>query len=417
MNENPEGVAAPLTPAPEAAAPAPAPAPEAAAPVATDAAPAVAVPKKKKTGIIIGSIIGALVLAGGVAAILVLFVFGKSGDPMTNAMAKLLNGENRNIAVSGSFDYEMMGTPLTVGYNAQFDTVAKAGVVTADLSGSFNGMDLSANVEARMAGDDSAFIKISGIRDMFTNMISQSGIQCTGTECDTYIDTMISGMGSFDPTGGMLSAIVQLDGKWIKLSGVNLTSSISLPAGLSLDGINSHKSELTEAYKKNPFIKTSTENLKITKKANTLYKISFDYEKMANFSNEVAKIFGSSETNATASQMEAAYKDAGDIYVEIDGNNNITRLYFEIPNMSTQDFTISYPANVNVAAPDDYTTSDIFNSIFQSFGGGSYSLNGGTVTDCDSETDDCIEDIDYIDSLDDLEDSSNFDWIWDDDED
>ena len=63
MNENPEGAAAPLTPAPEAAAP------EAAAPVATDAAPAVAVPKKKKTGIIIGSIIGALILgASRVAA-------------------------------------------------------------------------------------------------------------------------------------------------------------------------------------------------------------------------------------------------------------------------------------------------------------------------------------------------------------
>jgi hypothetical protein len=87
--------------------------------------------------------------------------------------------------------------------------------------------------------------------------------------------------------------------------------------------------------------------------------------------------------------------------------------------MGAQDFTIAYPTNVNVATPDDYTTSEAINSLFQNIGGGSYTINGGgSVIDCDSETSDCIiEDTDSLDGLDSLDDLKDFDWIWDDDED
>ncbi len=102
MNENPEGAAAPLTPAPEAAAPAPAPAPAAEAPApapapapaaspttapldAAPVAPATApvAPKKKKTGLIVGLVLGFLAIVGVVVALLFVFVFNKGGDPVS----------------------------------------------------------------------------------------------------------------------------------------------------------------------------------------------------------------------------------------------------------------------------------------------------------------------------------------------
>ena len=417
MNENPEGAPSSLTPAPDAVASTPtSEEPTSAKPDSATKSVTQIKPKKGKLGLVLGLTAGFLALAGVTVALLFVFVFNKGGDPMTNAISKLLNGENRNIAVAGDFNYDLMGISLNVGFDAQFDSTAKVGVATADLTGDFGGMSINANVEARMTGDDNAYLKISGLRDTFSNIISQSGIECSGDECDQYLDSIVSGISSSDPTGGMLGALLELDGEWVKLDNVNLTSNITLPAGLSFDSINGHKSEIVEAYKKNPFIKTSTEDLKITKKANTLYKISFDYEKMANFSNEVAKILGSNSTSVTAAQLESTYKDAGTAYVEIDGNNNITRLYFEASGMAAQDFTLSYPANVNVAVPESYTTSDIINSIFNNAGGSSYIINGGgDIEDCDSETDDCTDDTDTFDiDLDDLED---FQWIWDDDED
>ncbi len=428
MNDNPEGSPNPLTPAPEAAAPAPAPAPaevapapapvapepvapaEPAAPVA--AAPVAPAPKKKKTGIIIGVILGIIALGCGVAALLFFFVFNKTTDPATDAMVKLLNGDNRNIAIAGTFEYGESAMPLSIGYNAQFDTVAKAGVVTATISGTTEGMTMNIDVEARATGDEKAYLKFSGIKNMFTDALKQSGIDCDTVDCTTYIE-MIASTGDTTGSLGMLTSLFALDGKWILLDGVDLTSSFSLPTGMKLDDISSHKNEIVDTYKKYPFIKSSTENLKISKKNDTLYKLDIDFDKLASFTNEVASKNGDS-TTVTADELKATISNADDIYAEIDNNKNFTRFY-----MGGQDLAITYPSSVSVSAPDTYTTSEELMTIFgQMFGGLNF---GGGVKDCAVDSEGCIEypDDDYAYDIlddDDDEEDSDWDWIWDDDE-
>lgn len=415
MNDNPEGTPNPLNPAPEApveAAPVtePAPAPavpesEPTAPVAVE--PVAPTPKKKgRAGLIIGIILGVIALGCGVAAILIFFVFNKGGDPVTDAMTKLLNGDNRNVAVAGTFDYSSTGTPISVTYNAQVDTVAKVGVVTADISGSANGMSMDVNAEVRFPGDDKAYLKFSGIKKIFTDALKQSGIDCDSVDCDSYISMMLGdGTNTTSSSSPMsiFSSLISLDGKWIMFE-ANITDSFSLPSGMKLDDISSHKNEVVDTYKKYPFLKSSTNDLKIAKKNDTLYKIEFDYDKLASFTNELASKNGSSQT-VTAADLQKSMAEAGDIYVEIDGNHNFTRL-----NVGGQDLAITYPSNVNVVAPDDYTTSD---TLIEMFGGFLSAFTGG-VKDCDSESDGCslIEDDD-----DDDDDDYDLDWSWDDDED
>ena len=169
-----------------------------------------------------------------------------------------------------------------------------------------------------------------------------------------------------------------------------------------------YKNEIVDAYKKNPFLKSSTKDLAIAKKNDTLYKIEFDYDKLANFVNEVSSKNGGSYS-VSASDLQSSLSSLGDIYVEIDGNNNFTRLY-----ANGQDLTITYPSNINVVTPDDYTTSDSLMEIFSSmFGGFSGSISGGNIYDCGDKCD--VDDYDIDLNLDDLDDD-DWDWIWDDDE-
>lgn len=390
MNENPEGAQTPLTPAPEAAAPAPAteapaPAPAAPEPVAP-AAPAA--PKKKKTGLIIGLVLGFLAIVGGVVAILFIFVFNKSGDPASNAFQKLLNGDNRNIAVSGRVDVNT-GTAATINYTAAIDSVAKAGTVSARINTNVNGLDAEVEVEARLTGDENVYLKVSGVKDIYLNALKQYGFDCDEMDCDSLISSSTSS------SNDMFSGFLSLEDKWIKIEGAKITSAFTLPAGLKLDDISSHKNEVIDLYKKYPFIVSDTKDLKIAKKNDTLYKITIDYDKLASFANEAVKNSGQS---VDVSQVKDAIEKAGDVYAEIDNNGNFTRLY-----AGGQDITISYPTNITVSAPEDYTTSSelesIFGQIFSSFSGGSSNYNYyNEIDDCDIDDDGCL---DY---------STDFDW-------
>ena len=282
-----------------------------------------------------------------------------------------------------------------------------AGVVTANISGSASGMTLDVNAEVRFPGDDKAYLKLSGLKKIFTDTLKQSGVDCDTVDCDSYISLMTSGMsstGSSSDFGSIFVALLDIDGKWIMFEGADFTSYLTLPTNMKIDDISSHKNEVVDTYKKYPFLKSSTENLKISKKYDTLYKLEFDYDNLANFTNELASKNGSSQT-VTASDLKSSMASAGDIYVEIDGNHNFTRL-----NAGGQDFAITYPTNINVVTPDDYTTSDTLMKLFGNFFGG---FTGG-LTDCGDKCD-VIEDEDEDDDEDDDDDDLLFNWSLDED--
>ncbi len=432
MNDNPEGAPNPLNPAPGAAAPAPAPeapvaapvAPEPVAPVAepvmTAAEPVAEAPattaavpapkKKKKTGMIIGIILGLIAIGCGVAAILVFFVFNKGGDPVTNAMVRLLNNDERNIGVSGTFAYDYMGYPINVSYNAQIDKTAKAGVLTANLSGSFLGGDANVSLEGRATGDDNLYVKVDGIKDI---VFSSFNVDCDSSDCDALLAQGLSTMdSSMDYISTMIMSLASIDGEWIKIEGVNILSYISLPTGLSFDDYNSHKSEVVELYKKYPFVTSSTNDLKISKKNDTLYKLGFDFDKMASFVNEISKSYCDKDADCgqktvTASDLKSTIGSVDDVYVEVDGKGNFTRLYAGGTQAGDQDLSITYPANVNVSVPSSYKNFSEITSMFGALMGG---LMGGSSSYSYSYGYDDQSTTIYTD--DDDDDDSDWTWSW-----
>lgn len=434
MNENPEGTPNPLNNTPEAAPAAPAtPAPaepvaepvapvaaapvaEAAKPVAPVAAASVAEPqvatpaKKKKGGLIAGIICLVVALGCGIAALLVLFVFNKGGDPVTDGLVKLLNGDKRNIAVNGTADLDMLGNSFNIDYNAQFDTVAQAGSFGANIAFDYNGVDATLSAEGRKIGGGDAYLKISGLKDLFLGSLTQYGIDCTAVDCEQYLSMM-----STSTSAANQSSLLSIEDKWVRVATNDSFSNfpVSLPGGVDLGDLGSEKNTIIDLYKKYPFLISSTDNLGIAKKNDTLYKITYDYDKMASFMNELSKNAKCDEgascatKDVTADELKAQLSDSGEYYVEVNGDHDITRIYVKSGTEggfdTTVDMAISYPSSINIEAPTDFIESSDAFTLFNMFG--AFNQGGSSYNSYDDDYDWGYDDEDY-------DYSESYDWSW-----
>lgn len=382
MNENPEGTPNPLNPTPAAAptpAPAPAPAPTAVPAPEPEQPGSIVEPAKKKNGkkigIIIGVIAGVLALGGGVAAALMLTVF-KPADAVPLAIEKALSGNYKYVALQGNIS----GTPtadssfgvssLNINFDAQVDMVSRSNSLSATIAASAgNEQDVSFNVEeAQVAGGD-MFIKLDGLSES---------------------------LGEYSSLIPGLNVVETIEGDWLRIGkddfssseGMGILDNSSQCIANAMANASSYSNSLAENYKQNQFVTYSTNDIKLAKKNDTIYRLGFDSNKLASFlnsmnnsglANELIACTGGSATNkdVTAADVEKLLSDFPTVYVEINGNNDITRAYFDASDKGfTADLTISYPSSVNVSEPSSYKDlSDYLSEILNSFYSGSNSFN------------------------------------------
>lgn len=133
-----------------------------------------------------------------------------------------------------------------------------------------------------------------------------------------------------------------------------------------------YSSDLANRYKSNPFITYSTDKLGISKKKDTLYRLGFDSQKLAAFSNSLSNNGFINELNACANKtatneqtnakfVQQLLSNLPTIYVEIDDNNNFTRVYFKTTTTNENDSTsidadlsITYPTELKITDPENY---------------------------------------------------------------
>ena len=384
MNDNSVGTPNPLNPAPAAEPAAPAPVAE---PVSEPV-----VPKKKQTGLIVSLIIGLIVLIGGaVAAVLVLFVFNKSADAVPAAIAKVISGEAKDYAISGTItaagddSSAFGGVSLTL--DAKINTASMTNSITADVNTSISGMDLYFTFDERTVSKDKMFIKIDGVTDSITDlmmtMLEENGIDCDEMDCDALIDQMMEGAGS------QFALISNIEGEWLHIDssefsgiGSNVTDNTSQCLIDAMSSASKYGDDIAALYKDNSFVTYSTENIPITKKKDTIYKLGLDFDKMANFANamqtsafanDLKACVGETATNknVTAADLEEVFTNFPVVYAEIDNNNNFTRLYFSAEAINlVADLSISYPGTITVEAPSSYLeASEYLTDLLQTFGG------------------------------------------------
>ncbi len=133
-----------------------------------------------------------------------------------------------------------------------------------------------------------------------------------------------------------------------------------------------YSSDLVNRYKSNPFITYSTDKLGISKKKDTLYRLGFDSQKLAAFSNSLSNNGFINELNACANRtatneqtnakfVQQLLSNLPTVYVEIDDNNNFTRVYFKTTTTNGDDSTsidadlsLTYPTELKITDPENY---------------------------------------------------------------
>ena len=249
-----------------AAAPAPAPAP-AEQPVAT-AAPAGAAPKKKsKAGLIITlCIIFALLIGGGVAALLWL-MSRESPDTLVNdAVAKMYEAENLNL--SSKIDFENENGP-----SGSFDfKIAKSGE-NFKLDGTLKTEGESIKIDAIEYKNDT-YIKFDGISKIDTeSFLKQQSTATTNTQVK-----MIKGIIKYIGEA--------VDDNWVKVDFDMFKNFIPQSGNCSLDPqtlLSTDSSKVKDAYKNNAFIKRD-DSADVKEENGVKYiKVKIDKEKSNQF--------------------------------------------------------------------------------------------------------------------------------------
>ena len=412
-----EPVAAPVEPAApatsvEALAAAETPATEVTAPADSVVADK---PKKKKTGLIIGIIVFILLLAGGgVAAAYMLGLFG-GGDPVAAAMAKMMGDKKpENISVNGSItvvpDDQTTGiSQVKIDLKSSMKTNSMINSTTATLTASTAMGDIEVSLGEVYAANGDLYINISGVDnvvDMFSNPTSlqtnnlTEGLDESLSEDLTTDELDVTDCLSEDEDGcgevttgidlsGISDVIVSIlgavDGEWIRIPTENITdmtttfgmdSSTQCLINAAKDAAKNGNS-IAEIYSKNAFVSGTTENVKVAKKNDPIYKVVLDSEKMTAFLDAVdgANLYGDSSCLGTSGSISSKeivekVKSLPTIYVEVNGDKQFTRFYTSgslEAGTITVDFSLSYPTNVNVTEPEEYVdVQDIITGIFMS---------------------------------------------------
>ena len=157
----------------------------------------------------------------------------------------------------------------------------------------------------------------------------------------------------------------------------------------ALGALPRYSRDIAQAYAANKFITYSTDDLEISKKKDTLYKLGIDDEKLADFIDSISGIGFANELNACAGDMSDSDDLTSDVlteffdnfptvYVEIDDEYNFTRVFFKGETEGTTtgdcqcvkapcdcdsnessmsiraDFNLSYPNKLEIRDPENY---------------------------------------------------------------
>lgn len=425
LNANPVDTPepAPVAPTPAPAAPepvpeAPKPAPEAPAdPMArpmekAPEATATPAPKKKKTGLVIGIIVAALVIIGGIVAAILLLNMNR-GDAVTKAMSKIMGGNApENVKIDGTFDVvpsdeSSIISNIKINLNSDATTNSLINSSEAQITASLKDLgDVSVNfseVYAENGGD--LYLKVDGATAAIDDYVRLMSNKSTGTveetdeaaiveETETESkEVVVSGESEaidvdLTETISALSGVAEMiDGQWLRISADEMGSMTGEEAEDNqtkcvtdlVSNIKNYNNSIAEMYTNNPFISSTTEGVTLASKSGSpVYKVVIDQEKLSGFINalqnsDLATNFSSciSGEDATVDINELTNKlgNLPTLYVEVDDDYNFTRLYFDAnPNNDvalTTDLEFSYPATINVAEPAEYKDlSAIMENLF-----------------------------------------------------
>ena len=313
------------------------------------------------------------VICGIMAA--VFFAFGGGTDRVSAAINRILDGNTSSIVnANGTITIETDSVDTDKNCVGILPCSPSIASVTIDLNSTVDFKSGMAKNSARILPE---YTDGSSFELDVDEMTTQGG--------DTYfkVSNLANAVSENSSLASMTALAQLIDGQWISipnttsgddftdsLDSVNVLDNTSTCLTNVMMSLPTYGKDLVNKYRNNQFVKYSTNNLNIARKRDTLYRLEFDDEKLAafinslsntGFANALGACVGNTATNNRISATDIAeiFEGYPTLYVEINKNNDFTRVYFEAEmgggmTTATADLDLSYPSKLEITPPDNY---------------------------------------------------------------
>lgn len=334
----------------------------------------------KKRGLIIGGII-AIFLAIGCGVVAALLIINKPEDPVSMAFQNLLeNGYNDNMDISGT-------VAITINDNSSPFSRIKINLNSQKLGGSFaNSTDINLNLKSQNSPEDTTvsiseiytskgdlYFRTENMENLTTSLINNPE---PITDCQSEEDcaTVVPPTNNANHSDETLNTF---ENKWFKISSDTISQATNGSENSScltplINNLGNNLKNIALVYQQNPFISSSTEGIPISNKNYPVRRIVLNKTKLESFitsinsSKEVtnlASCLGHSNDDLNSDSLISSMSNLPNLYVEVDENHKISRLYFEYEDNDFSiltDLNIAYPNSVTISEPKNFEEYESF---------------------------------------------------------
>ena len=241
-------------------------------------------PKKKKTGSIIGVVLGAVVLISIVSAALVYFLWWQNPEKMvTDAISSAIMSKKMTADGKVVVDIRDQGK---IELNVKTATDSGKSKVNIDAKLNIKGVEKSIPLDGDMVlGDDGTiYVKINNFKDLYSSLLevvmeSSSGGKMSRAQIEAYRDQTLKKLNS---------EINKMNGTWMKVSPDEIGDEYKcgIDALKKFQNDESARKELAQLYQKNSFF--TIKDSKISdRNGGRGFELQGDNSKLSKFSDEL----------------------------------------------------------------------------------------------------------------------------------
>ena len=208
-------------------------------------------PKKKKTGLIIGIVLGVIALIAIISAVLVYFLWWQNPEKMvTDAVSNAIMAKKMTADGKVVIDMRDQGK---IELNVK--TATESGKSKANIDAKLNIKGVEKNIPLKgdvvLDSDGTIYVKINNFKDLYGTLLeivmeSSSGGNLSRSQIETYRDQTLEKMGS---------EIDKMSDTWMKISPDEIGSEYKcgINALKKIQSDESARKELAQIYQKNSF--------------------------------------------------------------------------------------------------------------------------------------------------------------------
>lgn len=281
-------------------------------------------PKKKKTGLIIGVVLGAVVLISIVSAALVYFLWWQNPEKMvTDAISSAIMSKKMTADGKVVVDIRDQGK---IELNVKTATDSGKSKANIDAKLNIKGVEKSIPLDGDMVlGDDGTiYVKINNFKDLYSSLLevvmeSSSGGKMSRAQIEAYRDQILKKLNS---------EINKMNGTWMKVSPDEIGDEYKcgIDALKKFQNDESARKELAQLYQKNSFF--TIKDSKISdRNGGRGFELQGDNSKLSKFSDELknssaGKALGKCGKSNSYKSSESSSIDTASLKVWVDRSSH-----------------------------------------------------------------------------------------------